>query len=127
MISIPEVISFANIKVVGGGGPPQFGTVFSDAPSSPWKLKAGRAPSGANWAGRRERCRTRRDGDGAQRSARTTGVAAAESNAPCCPAVDGARHIAGASPSRACRDARLPSTARQTRKTRCRAARDPSR
>ena len=35
-------------KVVGGGGPPQFGTVYSDAPSSPWKLRAGRAPNGAH-------------------------------------------------------------------------------
>ncbi|HEY4333580.1 MAG TPA: FtsX-like permease family protein, partial [Ilumatobacteraceae bacterium] len=32
-------------KVVGGGGPPQFGTVFNDDPSSPWKLHSGRAPA----------------------------------------------------------------------------------
>ncbi|MCU1393370.1 MAG: transporter substrate-binding protein [Ilumatobacteraceae bacterium] len=40
------VVTDKDGKVVGGGGPPQFGTVYSDAPSSPWKLKEGRAPQG---------------------------------------------------------------------------------
>jgi putative ABC transport system permease protein len=40
------VVTNTKGKVVGGGGPPQFGTVYSDAPSSPWKLKEGRPPNG---------------------------------------------------------------------------------
>src|SRR4051794_31771830 len=40
------VVTDKDGKIVGGGGPPQFGTVYTDAPSSPWKLKEGRAPSG---------------------------------------------------------------------------------
>ena len=42
------VVTDKNGKVVGGGGPPQFGSVFDGAPSSPWKLKDGRAPVGDN-------------------------------------------------------------------------------
>ena len=30
-------------KVLGGGGPPQFGAVYADEPSSPWRLKEGHA------------------------------------------------------------------------------------
>ena len=40
------VVTDKDGKVVGGGGPPQFGTVYTDAPSSPWRLKEGRAPTG---------------------------------------------------------------------------------
>ena len=45
-ITATAVITNKDGKVVGGGGPPQFGTVYSDAPSSPWKLREGRAPKG---------------------------------------------------------------------------------
>ena len=51
--AVGDVVSTAVVtdkkgKIVGGGGPPQFGSVFNDAPSSPWRLKEGRAPVGAN-------------------------------------------------------------------------------
>lgn len=35
-------------KVIGGGGPPQFGSVFTESQTSPWRLQEGRAASGAN-------------------------------------------------------------------------------
>ncbi|MCU1367852.1 MAG: transporter substrate-binding protein [Ilumatobacteraceae bacterium] len=35
-------------KVLGGGGPPQFGGVFANEPSAPWKLKEGRAAANGN-------------------------------------------------------------------------------
>ena len=42
------VVTDKNGKIVGGGGPPQYGSVFDGAPSSPWRLKEGRAPVGEN-------------------------------------------------------------------------------
>ena len=51
--AVGDVVSTAVVtdkagKIVGGGGPPQFGSVFNNAPSSPWRLKEGRAPVGDN-------------------------------------------------------------------------------
>ena len=40
------VITDPQGKVIGGGGPPQFGSVFTDSAISPWKLKQGRAANG---------------------------------------------------------------------------------
>ena len=42
------LITNAKGKVLGGGGPPQFGSVFANQPSSPWKLKEGRAAENGN-------------------------------------------------------------------------------
>jgi putative ABC transport system permease protein len=42
------IITDPDGKVVGGGGPPQFGSVFTESPISPWTLKTGRAASGPN-------------------------------------------------------------------------------
>ncbi len=40
------LVTNADGKLLGGGGPPQFGGVFAGEPSSPWKLKDGKAASG---------------------------------------------------------------------------------
>jgi len=40
------VVTNAKGDVLGGDGPPQFGSVFQEAESSPWELKEGRAASG---------------------------------------------------------------------------------
>ena len=43
------VITDKDGKVIGGGGPPQFGAAFNgNEPSSPWKLKEGRAAANGN-------------------------------------------------------------------------------
>ncbi len=41
-------MSTAAGKEIGGGGPPTFGSVFTGAPTSPWSIKEGRAPSGGS-------------------------------------------------------------------------------
>ncbi len=40
------IVTNADGKVLGGGGPPQFGSTFYESESTPWELKEGREASG---------------------------------------------------------------------------------
>ncbi len=42
------LVTNAEGKVIGGGGPPQFGSVFNDGEGSPWRLKEGRGPTASD-------------------------------------------------------------------------------
>ncbi len=42
------IITGPDGKVIGGGGPPQYGAVFAENQTTPWRLKEGRAPNAAN-------------------------------------------------------------------------------